>query len=69
MAIATETTPAAYTGLRSPGHNAETVVEVEELRTYLFTRGGVVRAVDDVSFAVRGSETLAIVGSPAAARR
>ena len=62
MAIATETRPAAYTGLRSPGHNAENVVEVEGLRTYLFTRGGVVRAVDDVSFAVRGSETLAIVG-------
>src|SRR3954451_1107072 len=62
LAIATETRPAAYTGLRSPGHNAENVVEVEGLRTYLFTRGGVVKAVDDVSFAVRGSETLAIVG-------
>ena len=62
MAIATETRPSAYTGLRSPGHNAENVVEVEGLRTYLFTRGGVVKAVDDVSFAVRGSETLAIVG-------
>jgi peptide/nickel transport system ATP-binding protein len=62
LAIATETRPAAYTGLRPPGHNAENVVEVEGLRTYLFTRGGVVRAVDNVSFAVRGSETLAIVG-------
>jgi peptide/nickel transport system ATP-binding protein len=62
LAIATETRPAAYTGLRSPGHNAETVIEVENLRTYLFTRGGVVRAVDDVSFAVRSGETLAIVG-------
>jgi len=62
LATATETRPAAYTGLRSPGHNAENVVEVEGLRTYLFTRGGVVRAVDDVSFAVRSSETLAIVG-------
>jgi len=48
--------------LRSPGHNAENVVEVEGLRTYLFTRGGVVKAVDDVSFTVRGAETLAIVG-------
>src|ERR1051325_744533 len=62
LAIATETRPAAYTGLRSPGHNAENVIEVENLRTYLFTRGGVVRAVDDVSFVVRAAETLAIVG-------
>ncbi|MGC2412488.1 MAG: ABC transporter ATP-binding protein [Stellaceae bacterium] len=45
-----------------PGHNAETVLEVEGLRTYLFTRLGVVKAVDDVSFAVRRGDTLAIVG-------
>ena len=44
------------------GHNAETVLEVEALQTYLFTRLGVVKAVDDVSFALRKAETLAIVG-------
>ncbi|MGD9614899.1 MAG: ABC transporter ATP-binding protein [Alphaproteobacteria bacterium] len=60
--MGTETRPADYTALRHPGHNAENVVEVDGLRTYLFTRGGVVKAVDDVSFNVRGSETLAIVG-------
>jgi peptide/nickel transport system ATP-binding protein len=38
------------------------VLEVEGLRTYLFTRLGVVKAVDDVSFAIRRAETLAIVG-------
>jgi peptide/nickel transport system ATP-binding protein len=38
------------------------VLEVEGLQTYLFTRLGVVKAVDDVSFAVRQGETLAIVG-------
>ncbi len=62
MATATDTKPADYTPLTGPGHNAETVLEVEGLQTYLFTRLGVVKAVDDVSFAVRRSGTLAIVG-------
>src|SRR5438067_9389584 len=38
------------------------MLEVEGLQTYLFTRLGVVKAVDDVSFAIRRAETLAIVG-------
>ena len=38
------------------------MLEVEGLQTYLFTRLGVVKAVDDVSFTVRQGETLAIVG-------
>jgi peptide/nickel transport system ATP-binding protein len=38
------------------------VLEVDGLQTYLFTRGGIVKAVDDVSFAVRRGETLAVVG-------
>ncbi|HEX3952626.1 MAG TPA: ABC transporter ATP-binding protein [Stellaceae bacterium] len=38
------------------------MLDVERLQTYLFTRLGVVKAVDDVSFAVRRGETLAIVG-------
>ena len=38
------------------------VLEVEDLRTVLFTRQGAVRAVDGVSFALRERETLAIVG-------
>ena len=41
---------------------AETVLEVDGLKTYFFTRGGVVKAVDDVSFSLRKGETLAIVG-------
>jgi peptide/nickel transport system ATP-binding protein len=40
----------------------ETVLEVEGLTAYFFTRGGVVKAVDDMSFSVRAGETLAIVG-------
>ena len=39
-----------------------TVIEVKGLRTYLFTRAGIVKAVDDVSFSLRRGETLAVVG-------
>ncbi len=38
------------------------VLEVEDLRTHFFTRSGVVRAVDGVTFSVGERETLGIVG-------
>jgi oligopeptide/dipeptide ABC transporter ATP-binding protein len=40
----------------------DVVLQVEDLHTYCFTRGGVVKAVDGVSFYVRQGETLGIVG-------
>src|SRR5258708_13299277 len=38
------------------------VLNVAGLRTYFFTRLGIIKAVDDLSFALRPRETLAIVG-------
>ena len=45
-----------------PRKIGDVVLEVEDLHTYIFTRWGVVKAVDGVSFSLRQGETLGIVG-------
>lgn len=41
---------------------SKNLVEFRNLKTYFYTEGGVVKAVNDVSFNIREGETIAIVG-------
>src|SRR2546428_7250685 len=45
-----------------PRQIGDVILEVEDLHTYCFTRWGVVKAVDGVSFYLREGEALGIVG-------
>lgn len=46
----------------SDGGSVDTLLEVRDLRTYFYTRYGVVKAVDGISFEVKRGEKVALVG-------
>ena len=48
--------------MSAANHIGGTVLEVAGLQTFFFTRAGILKAVDDVSFSLKRGETLAVVG-------
>ena len=56
------TTTRAISESNADAGDVRPVLEVEDLRTHFFTRRGVVRAVNGVSFKVMPGETLGLVG-------
>ena len=48
--------------MEGDGRSHDIAIEVKNLKSYLSTSKGIVKAVDDVSFKVRRGETLGIVG-------
>src|SRR2546423_9298131 len=47
---------------KTTAEQVRTVLEIDNLQTHFFTAGGVVRAVDGVSYSVKSGETLGVVG-------
>ena len=54
--------PTFANGAQRDAEASPPVLEIDNLQTHFFTAGGVVRAVDGVSYSVRSGETLGVVG-------
>ncbi len=50
------------TSLSGPGKGEDVLLELEDLQTHFFSRDGLVRAVDGVSYQLNRGETLGVVG-------
>src|SRR5207248_9104703 len=58
----TDRKPSSAYAVTQSSEQAGMVIDIKGLRTYLFSRSGIVKAGDDVSFSLRRGETLAVVG-------
>src|SRR5262252_2276421 len=58
----TDRTASPVYAMTKAAEQAGTAIDIKGLQTYLFTRSGIVKAVDNVSFSLRRGETLAVVG-------
>lgn len=49
-------------------HSTENILEIRNLKTYFFSREGVVKAVDGVDFSIRAGEIFGLWASRAAGK-